>query len=510
MVLRIGGLASGMDIDSLVEQLMTAERVPLDKLNQKKTYTEWQRDDYREMNTLLLSLDTLLSDGLQKQSTFIKKTINSSNSDALSVKNVTSTTDFSGSIQIDKLATAAQMKSSTVDANGEEKASSTQLSDYSSTKTLGSYGITGTKITISAIDANGVMSSKDITIDPTKDTMDSLVSKINQQSGVTAFYDPASNQFSLTAKNTGGIADGPEISLSSDDSNLFTMLNLPSNNETATGTLGTNAKFTYNGIETERSSNTFRINGVELTLKQVTEAGKPITFSSTADVDSIYDSVKGFVDKYNEIIEKISDKIGETKYRDYTPLTDAQKEEMTEDEIKKWEEKAKSGTLKNDQILSNVLNRMRSSLGSIVNTGGAFSRLSDIGITTTNNYLEGGKLVIDEDKLKEAITADPNSVYKLFQNSSATGTADQGFAQKVRANLKVAMDDIKTKAGSSSSVNNTFTLGKLLNQYSSRISDFEDRLTTIENRYWARFTAMETAINKANSQSGYLTSMFSQ
>lgn len=500
MVLRIGGLASGMDIDSLVEQLMTAERVPLDKLNQKKTYTEWQRDDYREMNTLLLSLDTLLSDGLQKQSTFIKKTINSSNSDALSVKNVTSTTDFSGSIEISQLATAAAMKSTGTDGK-------TDIANYSSTGTLESYGISGSKITISAIDANGVMSSKDITFDPTKDTLDGLISKINQQSGVTAFYDSNTNQISLTAKNTGDIKDGPEISLSS-DGNILDKLKLPADNSAATQ--GTNAKFTYNGITTERSSNTFRINGVELTLKQVTEAGKPITFSSTADVDSIYDSVKGFVDKYNEIIEKISDKIGETKYRDYTPLTDAQKEEMTEDEIKKWEEKAKSGTLKNDQILSNVLNRMRSSLGSIVNTGGAFSRLSDIGITTTNNYLEGGKLVIDEDKLKEAITADPNSVYKLFQNSSATGTADQGFAQKVRANLKVAMDDIKTKAGSSSSVNNTFTLGKLLNQYSSRISDFEDRLTTIENRYWARFTAMETAINKANSQSGYLTSMFSQ
>ncbi|MCE4051612.1 MULTISPECIES: flagellar hook-associated protein 2 [Bacillaceae] len=501
MVLRIGGLASGMDIDSLVEQLMTAERVPLDKLNQKKTYTEWQRDDYREMNTLLLSLDTLLSDGLQKQSTFIKKTINSSNSDALSVKNVTSTTDFSGSIEIEKLATAGSIRS-----NG-----ATAITD--STATLRSAGITDTKLTISAIDANGVMSSKDIEITDT-DTMDSLVAKINQQSGVTAFFDPTSKQISFTAKNTGAVADGREIILSGDQDgtagSLLTKLNVASDNTGTNGTAGSNAKFTYNGIETERSSNTFRINGVELTLKQVTEAGKPITFSSTADVDSIYDSVKGFVDKYNEIIEKISDKIGETKYRDYTPLTDAQKEEMTEDEIKKWEEKAKSGTLKNDQILSNVLNRMRSSLGSIVNTGGAFSRLSDIGITTTNNYLEGGKLVIDEDKLKEAITADPNSVYKLFQNSSATGTADQGFAQKVRANLKVAMDDIKTKAGSSSSVNNTFTLGKLLNQYSSRISDFEDRLTTIENRYWARFTAMETAINKANSQSGYLTSMFSQ
>ncbi|WP_437829456.1 flagellar hook-associated protein 2 [Niallia taxi] len=504
MVIRIGGLASGMDIDSLVEQLMTAERVPLDKLNQKKTYTEWQRDDYREMNTLLLSLDTLLSDGLQKQSTFIKKTINSSNSDALSVKNITSTNDFSGSIEIEKLATAAAIKSD----------GPTNISD--STATLRDLGIDDTKLTISAIDANGAMSSKDIEITDT-DTLDSVISKINQQSGVTAFYDANSKQISFTAKNTGDVggATVPEITLSSSGPNgsgtLLTELNVAANNLATDGTAtqGTNAKFTYNGITTERSSNTFRINGVELTLKQVTESGKPVTFSSTADVDSIYDSVKSFVDKYNEIIEKISDKMSETKYRDYAPLTSAQKEEMSEDEIEKWETKAKSGTLKNDQILSSVLTKMRSSLGSIVNTGGAFKRLSDIGISTTNNYLEGGKLEIDEDKLKEAITADPNSVYKLFQNSSAKTSSENGLAQMVRANLKTAMDDIKTKAGSSSSVNNTFTLGKLLNQYSSRITDFEDRLKNIEDRYWSRFTAMETAINNANSQSAYLTSMMS-
>ena len=502
MVLRIGGLASGMDIDSLVEQLMTAERVPLDKLNQKKTYTEWQRDDYREMNTLLLSMDKLLSDGLQKQSTFIKKTINSSNSDALSVKNVTSTVDFSGSIQINKLATAASIKS-----GGETTVNN-------STSTLRSFGIDDTKLTISAIDANGAMASKDIEITET-DTMDSLIAKINQQSGVTAFYDSVSKQISFTAKNTGGI-DGSEITLNSSggtvDGNFITKLNLgtsATDTPKAVVTEGSNAEFVYNGITTERTSNTFRINGVELTLKQVTETGKPVTFSSTADVDSIYDSIKNFVDKYNEIIDKISDKIGETKYRDYAPLSDAQKKEMTDDDIEKWEEKAKSGTLKNDQILSSVLTKMRSSLGSIVNTGGAFKRLSDIGISTTNNYLEGGKLEIDEDKLKEAITADPNSVYKLFQNSSAKTSSENGLAQMVRANLKTAMDDIKTKAGSSSSVNNTFTLGKLLNQYSSRITDFEDRLKNIEDRYWSRFTAMETAINNANSQSAYLTSMMS-
>ncbi|CAI9385713.1 MULTISPECIES: flagellar hook-associated protein 2 [Bacillaceae] len=499
MVLRIGGLASGMDIDSLVEQLMTAEKVPLDKLNQNKTFTEWQRDDYREMNTLLLSLDNLLSEGITKQSTFIKKSINSSNEAALSIKNVNSTVDFSGSIKIDKLATAASMKSD----------GKTLITDYDSKKTLREYGINDSKLTISAIDANGVLNSKEIDITDT-DTMDSLISKINQQSGVTAFYDSQTNQFSLTAKNTGEI-EGAEITLStSTGGTLLDKLNIDSSNtdtEKGINTAGSNAEIVYNGITTTRTSNVFKINGVELTLKQVTS--DTVNFSSTPDVDSIYDSIKSFVDKYNEIIGKISDKIGETKYRDYAPLTDAQKEAMTEDEIKKWEEKAKSGTLKNDQILSNVLNRMRSSLGSIVSGNGTYSRLSDIGIATTNNYLEGGKLEIDEDKLKAAITADPNSVYKLFQNSGAQSSSEYGLAQKVRENLKTAMNEIKTKAGSSSSVNNTFTLGKLLNQYSTRIDDFEDKLTTIENRYWSRFTAMETAINKANSQSAYLTNMFS-
>mgnify|MGYP001092664832 CR=1 FL=1 len=505
MVLRIGGLASGMDIDTLVEQLMTAERVPLDKINQKKIYTEWQRDDYREMNSLLLDLDNTIFNGVAKQASFIKKTVAISNSDALSVKNVNSTIDFSGSIKINQLASAATMQSYTT----------SRITD--SSKKLSDFGIEENQtIKISAITKDGVMQEKPFELTITKDdTLDSVISKINKDSGVTAFFDPVSKKFSITAKNTGDIAnDAPEIILSDDGEspNKFfnNILGMNSNNnlaaERGAGTLGSNAKVEYNGLEITRPSNTFTINGVEFTAKKVTT--EAVTFSSTPDVDGILDTITQFVNKYNELVEKIRTKTTETKYRDYQPLTDAQKKDMSEDEIEKWDKLAKSGTLKNDSILNIVLTKMRSNFSSPVSGTSTYSQLSQIGISTTANYLDGGKLTINEDKLRAAISADPNAVYELFQKDGAT-SSEQGIARRLRDTLKTAMTDITAKAGKTTSVNNTFTLGKVLNNYASQITRFEDKLKLIENRYWARFTAMETAINKANSQSTYLTSMFS-
>lgn len=505
MVLRIGGLASGMDIDTLVEQLMTAERVPLDKINQKKTYTEWQRDDYREMNSLLLDLDNTIFNGVAKQASFIKKTVAISNSDALSVKNVNSTIDFSGSIKINQLASAATMQSYTT----------SRITD--SSKKLSDFGIEENQtIKISAITKDGVMQEKPFELTITKDdTLDSVISKINKDSGVTAFFDPVSKKFSITAKNTGDIAnDAPEIILSDDGEspNKFfnNILGMNSNNnlaaERGAGTSGSNAKVEYNGLEIIRPSNTFTINGVEFTAKKLTT--EAVTFSSTPDVDGILDTITQFVNKYNELVDKIRTKTTETKYRDYQPLTDAQKEDMSEDEIEKWEKLAKSGTLKNDSILNSVLTKMRSNFSSPVSGTSTYSQLSQIGISTTANYLDGGKLTINEDKLRAAISADPNAVYELFQKDGAT-SSEQGIARRLRDTLKTAMTDITDKAGKTTSVNNTFTLGKVLNNYASQITRFEDKLKLIENRYWARFTAMETAINKANSQSTYLTSMFS-
>ncbi|WP_110928459.1 flagellar hook-associated protein 2 [Bacillus massiliglaciei] len=490
-MVRVSGLASGMDIDEIVKSMMQAERVPLDKLNQKKTYTEWQRDDYRAINSSLLELDTLIRDGIGKQASFIKKTVSVSDPNALSIKNINSTSDFSGTMEVKNLAVSAMMKNS-------EK-----LSIDPAVKLLAD-GAAAQEISIQAIDKNGVLGeNKKITI-TADDTLNSLITKINSNTDVTAFYDQQSGQLSFTAKNTGDIADGAEIKLTGDF--FANTLKMDADNQTANGTAGVNATVVYNGLEISRSSNVINLNGAEFTLKAKTDG--PVTFSSTADVDAILDTVTQFVSKYNELIAKIKDKTSETKYRDFAPLTAEQKKEMSEDEIKLWEEKAKSGTLKNDSTLSNLLTTMRSSLYTSVSGISGTNALSKIGITTTSNYLEGGKLTIDEDKLRAAISEDPNAVYQLFM-ANGTEKGEMGLARRLRSDLDGAMKAITEKAGKASSVNNTFTIGKQLNGLDTSISAFEDRLAKLETRYYSQFTAMEQAIQKANSQSTSLSSYFS-
>ncbi|MFJ7510637.1 flagellar hook-associated protein 2 [Peribacillus simplex] len=503
-MVRISGLASGMDIDELVKSMLQAERVPLDKLTQKKQYSEWQRDDYRSINTSLSELDTLIRDGIGKQSSFIKKKVSVSNPNAVSVKNVNSTSDFSGNIQVNGLAKAATMIST-------EKSAVTD-----SKKKLSELGfMTPQDITILAIDKDGGFDTevKDgLTVEKpytitlnADDTLESVINKINANSGVTLFFDETSQNFSITAKNTGDVKDRAEIELGG-TGDFFATLKMSSNNEGTGGSKGENTSIVYNGLEISRPSNTFQINGAEITVKQKTT--DTVTFSSTADVDAILDTITQFVNKYNEVIKKVQDKTGEAKYRSFTPLTSEQKKAMTEDEVKLWEEKAKSGTLKSDSTLKSLLTTMRSSLYTSVDGITGKNNLSSLGITTTKNYLEGGKLTIDEDKLRAAISEDPNAIYDMFM-ANGMEKSDKGLARRLRVDIESSMKLITEKAGKAGYVNNNFTIGKLVDGLDKKISTFEAKLTKLESRYYSQFTAMEKAIQKANSQSASLASYFS-
>jgi flagellar hook-associated protein 2 len=133
--------------------------------------------------------------------------------------------------------------------------------------------------------------------------------------------------------------------------------------------------------------------------------------------------------------------------------------------------------------------------------------LSNIGISTTSNYREGGKLIIDEAKLKKAIEENPEGVEKLFTSNGAT-SGEKGIITKLYDNLKTTMDKLNAKAGTSSSTSQQFTIGRNLSSIDSQIDRFEDRLTQVENRYWAQFTAMEKAIQRSNDQMNYLMQQF--
>ncbi len=232
-----------------------------------------------------------------------------------------------------------------------------------------------------------------------------------------------------------------------------------------------------------------------------------ITISN--DVDTVFNKIKDFVTKYNDTIKTINDKVSEKRNRDYPPLTDAQKSSMKDTDIQLWTDKAKSGMLSNDNILPSALSEMRTDFYSPVSgvNDSTMNQLAQIGITTSSVYQDNGKLEIDETKLKQALSDNPDGVMKLFTASGST-TATQGIATRLYTTVSNAMDKISQKAGNVGSVDKTYFLGNQISEMDTQISDFKKHLDDVQKRYYAQFTAMESAIQQSNTQAGMIAGQF--
>ncbi len=338
-------------------------------------------------------------------------------------------------------------------------------------------------------------------------SFDSMVSEVNRaDNGVNMFYDEMSGKMSLTRTETGSFNDsnGDEIEAKGDFA-----VNQLFFNDAVQETGGQNAKFTLNGLKTERTSNSFEVSGVTFNLKQEFSNGN-VKVNISNDTEAVFENIKGFVEKYNELIGNVQDRLQEERYRDYKPLTDKQRESMSEREQELWEEKSKSGMLRRDPMLSGALNDMRLDFYTQVENSGipsAYNQLSSIGITTTSNYREGGKLKIDEAKLKSAIQDNPEAVEELFTSEGASYN-EKGILQRMTDSVNQVMDQITEKAGNSFTTKKQYTMGERLDDMNERITSFEDRLVRVEDRYWRQFTQMEKAIQRMNSQSNYLMQQF--
>ncbi|PID02565.1 flagellar cap protein FliD [Sporosarcina sp. P2] len=499
--MRIGGLASGIDTESIIRDMMKAHRIPLDKITQKKQYTQWQLDDYRSTNRDLRKSSDKLFDTVMKQSTYMKKSVSVSDDKAVSITAKGSISDFSGTIEVTTLAKQATFQSGKLTQknkdNVEENLTDEQVKTLKISQLDSAITSPTLKITAPGREPYDVVFDKDSTID-------SILTQINEKTGVSAFYDSSSGQIALNTKSSGA----GEIKI---EGTIASALKLDINGEginKAVSKEGSDAKFTFNGLETTRASNTFTINGFEVSLKQTTTS--PVTFNSTTDTDQILKSVVEFVNDYNEMIEKLNSKIKEKQFKSFHPLSDEQKADMKEKEIELWEEKAKSGTLKGDPALTSMLNNLRSIMSSTVASTDKDGKkinisLKDLGIETTSNYLDNGKLTINEDTLRAKISENPNAVYDLIGKSN-TNPKKGGIAQQYRTELQDAQKKITVKAGSSTAVNDTFALGRSLKSMDKQIERFESKLKMMESRYWKQFNAMEQAIQRANSQSAQLMS----
>jgi len=509
--MKVSGLATGMDTETIIRDLMNANRIPLDKITQKKQYMEWVLDDYRSINRDLRATSDKLFDTIMRESTFMAKTVNVSDSDAVGVKNVNSTSEFAGSIQVHKLATQSTLQSSDKIA---------ALDGKSENNTLGELGINKGMISVKA---PGSETPVDVKYEST-DTLKSLLEKINKQTGVNAFYDSQTGKIALTAKS-GGSSKIEVTSDGTDGMDAVSVLKLAKLDDESNSKAGNDAEITINGLRTTRSSNTFQINGFEISLKQVTapfeedgktiKAGeKTVTFNSAPDADKVVDAVTQFVNDYNKMIEDLNAKIREPKHRSFQPLSAEEKKDMKENEIKLWEEKAMSGTLRNDPEISNMLTKLRAIMSSsVMGTDGKNITLKDLGITASTSYTENGKLTINETKLRKAIADNPNKVYELFAKPTVESKDPKvavkgGLANQFRAVVDSSRKAISAKAGSVGSVNDSFTLGRSLKDMDKQIERFEERMKMTESRLWKQFSAMESAIQRLNAQSASLMSSF--
>ncbi|WP_214768846.1 flagellar filament capping protein FliD [Exiguobacterium sp. s133] len=519
-VLRLSGLASGIDTETMIKQLMQVERAPVDRLAQKKQTLTWQRDAYREINRALLDLRTAASDMILSKN-YTAKTVTSSDLSIVSVS--ASSIASTGSVTIDSIGqlASASSVSMTITAG---RPSSTTLTDSG----LFEADVNGKiNVQINTFSSDGTAINETISLDATQKISD-LTAAINGKSslGMNAVYNEITGKLVLTKTNTGKLnPNGSDISIVDVNAGIEKV-----NSQTATlGQEGQNAKYTIGGQELEQRTNTFTQNGLTITLNKISTT--PTTLNTKLDVQTNFDSIKKFVDKYNDMIDKMNSKVNEEKYRDYQPLTDAQRTELSDDEIKKWEEKASSGILRNDSYLQSGMNQFRSAISSKIDTGYtyqsgtdtiALNYMSQIGITTTGDFRDGGKLQINETKLKKMLEEQPDGVYKLFTTdapgpvTNPDGSLTQnsngldGFVRQIQVFATTMRSKVSQVAGLDGAVATTYRLGQSLADVDKSILSWEDKLTAKENAYYRRFAAMEQAMNQANSQSATLASYLGQ
>lgn len=615
----ITGMSSGMDVDTLVKNLMDAERVSYDSYYQEQQYYKWQLEAYQEVtSSVKIFQDTYLdysnpSNNLLSASTYMDYNCDSTDNSVSAMVTNSSQADNQYILEVDQIASSSFIESDTtvskaieasqsVDYNslenhyitltldGTEKQVLIKDNDNSSDITLediqtsidDAFGagkilvsdVSGT-LTLDTVDGSGshelslagaddvmmslgfeaddFLSNRLDTTQSLKDISESLYTPFNfdidgmvtmtindvlfefaeetsldqmmdsiSEAGVTMTYDTLSDTFNMTADETGA---GTTIRIEETGSNFLTSTGL------RTIEAGSDAVLTINGEKLVRSDNTFEVDGVTFTVSDVTTS--PVTLNVELNSEQIYETIENFVEEYNTMIISIQAELKEERDYDYEPLTQAQKDEMSDDEIEQWEEEAKVGLLANDQILEDMLNEMRQALYMPVE--GCELTLADIGITT-ESYENGGQLIIDDTLLLSVIADTPESVVELFTQTSDTypGTtagrslnASEFEVKLEEEGLMFRLYDISEKYVSITSDTNGNTgllvekcgfhddytelsssMYRQLEEMENRLLEMEDDLEEKEENYYSEFSVMETYISQMNSQLQMIQSWF--
>ena len=349
-------------------------------------------------------------------------------------------------------------------------------------------------------------------------TVDGLLTAINnnKDAGVTATYLGSENKFVLSSNEKG---EGREISLGADPDKKDDAANLIFGGVSKDGTDG-EMSILYNGVQTTitSSSNTFSIDGLDIRATNTFNTGSAtaeggVSFTASADTEKVTETVKKFIEAYNAMIDEVRTQATTKPDSNYKPLTDDQKNEMNETSIKNWEDKAKEGILYNSSALKDLDNATQGIFSSMMINGVSYDDLEKIGISFSDDYTAGGKIVFDEEKFKTAMDSDPEKVSDLFTGThgivntidSTLSTYATRYASKNGNSYGVLIEEAGSEKLSLTLTNNS--IYKELKDMQETITNLQSQLSTEQDRYISQFTQMERLINQMNSQSSYLSQL---
>lgn len=275
--------------------------------------------------------------------------------------------------------------------------------------------------------------------------------------------------------------------------------------------VGQDSEIELNGATFTSNSNNYSINGITIQVTAKTKDDEQVTITTDTDVDAIYKSIKDMFTEYNKLIKSMDEAYNADSSKGYEPLTDDEKSAMTDDEVEKWETKIKDSLLRKDDTLSSIINTMKNDMASSITINGKSYALSSFGIATQGYFASGenekGVYHIDgdsddsvtsgnDDKLRAAIAGDPETVVSFFSQLFSKVYTDLGN--------KMATSSVS----SAYTVYNDKQMNKQYSEYTTKISDAETKITTWEDYYYSKFSAMESALSKLNSQTSSMSGLF--
>lgn len=516
-LLRVTGLNSGIDTESVISAYTSKYQKQIKNAKKQIQLNTYTQDAWKSLNSKIYSFYSSTLSSNRLSSAYSKKKVTTSNS-ALTVLAGDNSVNGVMSAKIQSTAKAAYLTGGKVN---DVKSSKDNLNDV--------LGIdAGKQITIETKGKDGSMVNQTIQIGGTSsddsvkvvNTMDELSNALKAQ-GVNANFDAANQRMFIGAKETGLDSD---FNLGGDTETLAKLglataqqitsagLDAVYGNNAATKLDASNATLILNGAKFESSTNTMTINGATYSINAMpANPNEDISITTTIDFEGVYDVVKDMLKQYNELVNEMSKLYNADSAKGYDPLTAEQKESMTEDEITEWENKIKGSILRKDETLYDVLNTLTNTMSEGVEINGKKMYLSDFGISTQGYFAaeenERYALHIDgdkddsvssgnEDKLKAAIASDPDSVASFFAQLS----------QNLYTNLYSKMGS--TKYSSIYKVYNDKELETEKTDWEKKLSELETAMSDAEDRYYKKFSAMETALAKINAKQSSLSGLF--